>query len=496
MIRTLATLFLLLTCLVPDSAAQIRGSGPIEVCPALGKEPAPPQVYDGDGCRRMTLHEVDPQGRQIWVRLPLTVPEPSDSRFLGLLLSVKGSSEVFLDGHLIGANGVPGAHPAEETAGRMDVVIPIPRDRLRPGGSRIDLRMSSHHGWLTLRSPVHVIGLVDFSDPQARTLRYYLPPLFPLGVFLLAAFYFFSLTVRSERKLESALLGTLAMLAGLQLLLEVSRGVFAYPYPMQDLRLIGILSCSIGFGLCLVAVHARLFAPRWLPASTLLAAIATASGMLISPTLDGKTSSVLLVATTVSLGLALAGVRGRKRGAWLQVGALLVFGLANLLAPGSFIDLGFYLLVAGLMIGLMILQAAAYSRERRLRVEQRLRADRLQYALDQAQAEQTPRVLTVPGVGTVKQVQLERIVRIQGAGDYVELHVDDGSRLLHTTTLNELDAELSPRFLRVHRSHLVNTHYIERLERAEGGTGTLHLRGSEPVPVSRRIMPGVRRALR
>lgn len=74
--------------------------------------------------------------------------------------------------------------------------------------------------------------------------------------------------------------------------------------------------------------------------------------------------------------------------------------------------------------------------------------------------------------------------------------MDDGSQLLHTTTLNELDADLSPRFLRVHRSHLVNTHYIERLDRAEGGTGTLHLRGSEPVPVSRRVMPGVRRALR
>ncbi|MBX3724485.1 MAG: LytTR family transcriptional regulator DNA-binding domain-containing protein [Xanthomonadales bacterium] len=93
-------------------------------------------------------------------------------------------------------------------------------------------------------------------------------------------------------------------------------------------------------------------------------------------------------------------------------------------------------------------------------------------------------------------MSVDRIVRIQGAGDYVELHLDDGSRLLHTATLNDLDAELAPAFLRVHRSHLVNTRRIERLDRSDACTGTLHLRGSDPVPVSRRVMPGVRRALR
>lgn len=462
----------------------------------LPGEVAPPEVYDREGCRRMLLHDVDPQGRQIWLRLTLAKNESTATGFLGLLLAVKASSEVFLDGRRIGSNGVPGADSAQEIPGRMDVVIPIPGHRLRPGGGRFDVRMSSHHGWLTLNSPVHAIELVDFPDPQALTLRYYLPSLLPLGIFLLAGFYFFSLVVRSERKLEPALLGALAVLAGLQLLLEVSRGVFAYSYPVQDLRLIGILACSVGFGVCLVAVHARLFAPRWLSGSTVLAAVATAGAMLLSPSLDAKTSMVLFTATALSLGLALVGARAGLRGGWLQVWLLLVFGLANLLAPTRFIDLGFYLLVAALMVGLMILQAGAYSRERRLGEEQRLRADRLQRALDQAQIDQVPRVLAVPGIGTVQHVPVERIVRIQGAGDYVELHLDDGNRLLHTTTLNELDAELSPGFLRVHRSHLVNTRCIERMERAEGGTGTLYLRGSEPVPVSRRVMPGVRRALR
>jgi hypothetical protein len=485
--------------LVPPAAAQATDWGSVEVCPALPGERAPPATYDRDGCRRMAVHEVDPQGRQLWLRLPLPPMATSDDpAFLGLLLAAKASSELYLDGRLIGRNGLPGAGPDQELAGRMDVVIPLPARPATAAASHLDLHLSSHHGWLTLQRPVHIIELVDFTDPQAMFLRYYLPSLLPLGIFLLAAFYFVSLTVRSERKLESALLGALAVLAGLQLLLEVSRGVFAYAYPMHDLRLIGIVACAIGFGVCLVAVHARLFAPRWLAAAVPLAAAATTGAMLLAPSLDAKTSIVLLTATALSLGFALAGIRMGRRGATFHAGALLLFGLANLLAPRNFLDLGFYLLVAALMVALMIRQAGAYGRERRLRIEQHLRADRLQRALDQAQAQANPapRVLTVPGTGTVKQVPVDRIVRIQGAGDYVELHLDDGTCLLHTTTLNELDAELAPTFLRVHRSHLVNTRSIERLDRADGGTGTLHLRGSGPVPVSRRVMPGVRRALR
>jgi hypothetical protein len=499
MVARLLVSLLLFGGLVPPTAAQAAGWGPVKVCPVLPGERMPPAAYDRDGCRRMAVHQVDPQGRQLWVRLPLPSTTVSDEpAFLGLLLAVKASSEVFLDGRLIGRNGLPGAGPDQEIAGRMDVVIPLPAQRSPAGPGHIDLRLSSHHGWLTLQRPVHGIELVDFTDPQAVFLRYYLPSLLPLGIFLLAAFYFVSLTVRSERKLESSLLGALAVLAGLQLLLEVSRGVFAYAYPMQDLRLIGIVACAIGFGICLVAVHARLFAPRRLAAAVPLAAAATIGAMLLAPSLDAKTSIVLLTATALSLAFALEGVRTGRPGARFQAGALLLFGLANVLAPRNFLDLGFYLLVAALMVALMIRQAGAYGRERRLRIEQHLRADRLQRALDQAQAQAdpVPRVLTVPGTGTVKQVPVDRIVRIQGAGDYVELHLDDGSCLLHTATLNELDAELAPGFLRVHRSHLVNTRCIERLDRADGGTGTLYLRGGGPVPVSRRVMPGVRRALR
>jgi DNA-binding LytR/AlgR family response regulator len=152
--------------------------------------------------------------------------------------------------------------------------------------------------------------------------------------------------------------------------------------------------------------------------------------------------------------------------------------------------------VAALLVFLMVQQAWAYAHEQQQQREQRARADRLQAALDDRAQAQTDVVLSVPSVGKLRRVPASSIAHVQGAGDYAELHLISGESVLHTAGLNELEAELPSYFLRVHRSHLVNTKLIERLQQGEGGTGMLHLQHGKSVPVSRRIMPGVRRALR
>ncbi|MEZ5455537.1 MAG: LytTR family DNA-binding domain-containing protein [Lysobacteraceae bacterium] len=490
-------ILLLMLWLLPIVAWAQTGLGmPVDVCPVRADESVPPAQFDRPDCERLPLYRVDPQGRHLWLRMQLQPDAPESTDYLGLLIAAKASSELYIGGELIGRNGLPGADARSEIAGRMDVVLPLDRARLRAADHAIVLRMSSQQGWLQLVGPIHAIELVGSPDVQNQTLRYYLPSLLPLGVFLLAAFYFGSLTLRSERKLAPALLTALALLAAMQLLLEVSRGVLAYAYPMHDLRLLGILGCAGAFGLGLVALLTHLYAPRRLAPALVLAALAMTTVLALTGAMDSRTALMLLIGSLIALAAALLGVRRGARGARAYAAGLALFALADVVDPSGFIDYGFYWLVALLMVGLMVLQAAAYSRERRLQLEQRVRADRLQRALEQVQAERQPQVLTVPGTGQLRQIAVDRIVRIQGAGDYVELHLDDGSQVLHTATLNELDAELPPNFLRVHRSHLVNTRHIDRLERSEGGTGTLHLRQGQTVPVSRRVMPGVRRALR
>jgi len=77
----------------------------------------------------------------------------------------------------------------------------------------------------------------------------------------------------------------------------------------------------------------------------------------------------------------------------------------------------------------------------------------------------------------------------------VELHYEDGRCVLYTLTLARLEDQLPPTFLRVHRSHIVNTAFVRALEREPGGGGRLLLRSGGEVPVSRRILPRVRTAL-
>ena len=470
-------------------------NGPIQVCPVLPGDNAPPDEYDRPDCWTADLYELDIQDQRLWLRIRLD-PPPSDRLFIGLLLSMKSASEVFVNGELVGRNGVPGTDRTTELPGRMDAVIPLDAQALAEADYRIDLMTSSYNNWLTLRHPIHRIQLVDYTSRQDRTLRYYLPSLLPMGLFLLAVFYFGSLTWHSENRAVPALLTALAGLAMLQLLFEVSRGLVAYSYPVQDLRLIGILACSVGFGLSLVAVLAQQFVRHRTGLALTVTAIGMVAAIVLPASWDAKTALTLLSGSIVSLGLALIGLRQRQPSAKAYLAALTLFILANLIYPIQFIDHGFYFLVAGFLVGLMMLQAVAFSRERQSQIEQRLRADQLQRALDQVQIERAPQTLSVPATGSVRPVAVNDIVRIQGAGDYVELHLDDGTELLHNATLNELNAELPSHFLRVHRSHLVNTRCIQHLDRKESGTGTLHLHNGQTVPVSRRIMPGVRRALR
>ncbi|MFN2332955.1 MAG: LytTR family transcriptional regulator DNA-binding domain-containing protein [Wenzhouxiangellaceae bacterium] len=469
--------------------------GLVEVCPVLTDEASPPTDYDRPDCQALPLHQIDIQDRQVWMRLTLRPPQ-TDWPYTGLLLSMKAAAEVFVGGRLVARNGLPGADASRELPGQMDAVVPLDAQALAEHDHQIDLKTSSYHNWLTLRHPIHEVRLVDYINQQDRTLRYYLPSLLPMGLFLLAIFYFGSLTWRSEDRTVPALLTALAGLAMLQLILEASRGVVAYTYPVQDLRLIGILACSIGFGLCLVTVLARRFVRHRTGFALGLVVIGMVAAIGLTSSWDLRTALVLLTGGTVSLGLTLIGWRRGKPEAKPYAAALTLFIMANLIYPSQFIDHGFYLLVAIFLLGLMVLQAIAYSQERRGQIEQRLRADQLQRALDQVQGKSRPQNLTVLSTGSMQAIEIKDIVRIQGAGDYAELHLSNGREVLHNATLNELDAELPSYFLRVHRSHLVNTRLIERLDRNESGTGTLYLHSGQSVPVSRRIMPGVRRALR
>jgi two-component system response regulator LytT len=94
-------------------------------------------------------------------------------------------------------------------------------------------------------------------------------------------------------------------------------------------------------------------------------------------------------------------------------------------------------------------------------------------------------------------LSVEEIFHVMAKDDYSYLFTD-GERYLSTLSLAQLEQRLEPRgFFRVHRRFLVNLSQIKEVVPMYGGTLLLTLkdRASTQVPVSRRRVPSLKRAL-
>ncbi len=103
--------------------------------------------------------------------------------------------------------------------------------------------------------------------------------------------------------------------------------------------------------------------------------------------------------------------------------------------------------------------------------------------------------LVVKSGGTTRFIRVAEIDCIEGAGVYVTLHVG-GATLLHRTTLQELADRLDPmRFVRVHRSAVVNLESIVQLEARSHGEFDAVLKHGRRVRVSRTYRPHLEKRL-
>lgn len=92
-------------------------------------------------------------------------------------------------------------------------------------------------------------------------------------------------------------------------------------------------------------------------------------------------------------------------------------------------------------------------------------------------------------------VPVEEVRYFQADQKYVAVHHANGYVLIDES-LKSLEEEFPDLFVRIHRSTLVSLHFIESLECSRQGRFDILLRGAdERLAVSRRHMPGLRRAL-
>lgn len=85
----------------------------------------------------------------------------------------------------------------------------------------------------------------------------------------------------------------------------------------------------------------------------------------------------------------------------------------------------------------------------------------------------------------MRPIDVDEIITITGAQDYAEVATASGRHLVRMS-LGEFEKRLdASRFLRVHRSAIINFHRLIRTEAAGGGRMIAHMTNGEAIPVSR-----------
>ncbi len=93
--------------------------------------------------------------------------------------------------------------------------------------------------------------------------------------------------------------------------------------------------------------------------------------------------------------------------------------------------------------------------------------------------------ITLPTFDGLRFIILKDIIRCEADNNYTNFYLNSGEKVLVTKTLKEYDESLSGEdFIRVHQSHLVNSKYIDRYIKGDGGT--IIMTDGSQVEVSRR----------
>lgn len=105
------------------------------------------------------------------------------------------------------------------------------------------------------------------------------------------------------------------------------------------------------------------------------------------------------------------------------------------------------------------------------------------------------RQLSVRSVGRIECVQMDEVLWIEAAGNYVELRLS-ARRVLHRVALSRLEQHLDPAcFVRVHRSAIVRVQQVASLEAMGDGSYQAALRCGDKVAVSERHLAALKARL-
>ncbi len=457
-------------------------------------------------CKTLPGWKIDPQNTALWAKFSLDIPQTmlNDKQPRSVYVSGKTSSRVYFNGAYLGQNGTPSLKAADEFPGKIDAMFYVPPSLIKPNNNHIVVLFSSHHGFLKLARPINFVGFGSYAATTTILKQNFSLSFLPLGALVLGALYFLVASFSPLNRQSNVLFLLMCSLAACQLFTEISRALFSYSYPLHDIRLTLIASLSWLFGVSLLYfISVKLELPKAL-GWTALGAFLSLIAVYLVPGFDPKTAIGILAPSCFCAVLIVIQLCKRPSiELFISLSVLLVFIAVILMTLGNFHDILFYYIITAVLGFLFAQQALKLNREQKHRKLEQQQIAKLQFRLEQNQQQRQPQKISINSAGKVELVASEQIVYCKAAGDYVELYLEQSRQILFSGNLKDLEALLPTTFLRVHRSYLVNMDYIDSLsskstrqQEVTSGGGFLTLRGDYEVPVSRRIMPQVRNAIR
>ncbi len=81
-----------------------------------------------------------------------------------------------------------------------------------------------------------------------------------------------------------------------------------------------------------------------------------------------------------------------------------------------------------------------------------------------------PKKIALPQLGGINYVEVEDIASLEADGNYTIIHKVDMQKLVISKSLKEFDDLLDPNiFVRVHKSYIINIHYVKEYSTLDGG---------------------------
>lgn len=488
MIEPVTRLFLLAALVLLFAASSSRASGAQPPAITVGETRVCPVAEQAARCVPADLEALDLSPPQTVIARTVSVdpdalPLP---RPLMVWMVAIASSEIKWNGVVIGRNGVPGPDRAQERPGRFFATFIVPAHLVRPGENLVTARLSAHRLWLPVRRPVHIFDVGPYETVDLPGLADYLPALLALGALAAAGLYFAAAALSDRRDKSALLLASIAGAAILQLFAETARTFVAYTYPWHLPRVAAVAALAAAIATLIAAYSARRFAPSWSRPVVLATAAAAMASVVLVPWYDLKALGAILAGILALLACAGRGSREGVPGARAALAAGIALLGLMVYQRTLFLDQAWYVALAVMLAILAAEQVLLLRQARREREAEALRAEGLEHRLREADDAGQRRIVALKDGARTHRVAESEILFARAADDYCEVRLDGGRTLLVTATLGRLQELLSERFVRIHKSYVVNGGHVALLTPRPQGGRLVVLSDGTSVPVGRR----------